>query len=73
MKKLFCVVLNDLTGTLDSPHIFHVRADDGYSAERAIMEQIIVGQWIGYDNVDDVVEDFDIFSIEVEENDIVEA
>ena len=73
MKKLFCVVLNDLTGTLDSPHIFHVRAESGHSAERAIMEQCIVGQWIGYDNVDDVAEDFDIFSIEVAEEDIIEA
>jgi len=73
MKKLFCVVFTDLTGTLDSPHIFHVRADDAHSAEEAIMLQVIVGQWIGFDTIDDVVEDFDIFSIEVEESDIFEA
>ncbi len=72
MKKLFCVVFVNFTGEVDEPHIFHVRAEDAQSAESIVMEEIIIGNWIGFDSVEDVVDVFDIFSTEVEENDIIE-
>ena len=72
MKKLFCVIVtdpDDLEGMLGpvSPIIFHIESDTEDEAEVFVRENLI--EECGYE--EDVVEGFEIFSIEVKDEEIV--
>jgi hypothetical protein len=69
MKRLFCTVATDVTGELDSPIIFHIRAETMDKAEECanglLREHAFHGK-----AVEDI---FDTFTFEVTEEDITEA
>lgn len=72
MKKLFCVIVtdpDDLAGMLGpvSPIIFHVESDTEDEAEEYVRENLI--EECGYE--EDSVDGFEIFSIEVKDEEIV--
>jgi len=72
MKKLFCVIVtdpDDLAGMLGpvSPIIFHVECDTEDEAEEFVREYLI--EECGYE--EDVVEGFEIISLEVTTEDII--
>jgi hypothetical protein len=72
MKKLFCVIVtdpDDLAGMLGpvSPIIFHVECDTEEKAEEFVRENLI--EECGYE--EDVVEGFEIISLEVTTEDII--
>jgi|APGre2960657373_1045057.scaffolds.fasta_scaffold06268_3 hypothetical protein len=72
MKKLFCVIVtdpDDLAGMLGpvSPIIFHVECDTEDEAEEFVRENLI--EECGYE--EDVVEGFEIISLEVTTEDII--
>ena len=69
MKRLFCSVVTDFNGTFDSPVIFHIRAETMDHAEKCTREQLVE---YGYDN-DTIDDNFDMFTFEVNEVDIIEA
>jgi hypothetical protein len=72
MKKLFCVVLTDLEGFLESPLIYHVKAETQQQAEeRALLE--LVENLACIDTIEEAVESFDPFSFPVEDTDVIEA
>jgi hypothetical protein len=72
MKKLFCVVLTDLEGLLESPTIYHIKAETQHQAEEKAMTELMKGL-DGLDTIEDVVEEFDLFSFPIEDTDIIEA
>jgi hypothetical protein len=72
MKKLFCVVLTDLEGLLESPIIYHIKAETQHQAEEKAMTELM-GSLAGLDSIEDVVEEFDLFSFPIEDTDIIEA
>jgi len=72
MKKLFCVVLTDLEGFLESPIIYHIKAETQHQAEEKAMTELMEN-FAGLDTIEDVVESFDLFSFTVEDTDIIEA
>lgn len=69
MKRLFCTVVTDYDGTLESPIIFHIKAETMEKAEECSRELIVE---YGYEDgeLDDL---FDMFTFEVTEADITEA
>ena len=70
MKKLFCVVVSDAgysTG-LDSPVIFHIKCEQSEQAEDEV-KGMMVDEY-GYDG--EAIDEFDIFSFEVTDADIIE-
>lgn len=69
MKRLFCSVVTDFDGVLESPVIFHIKADTMDHAEKCTREQLVE---LGYEDeeLDDL---FEIFTFEVSEADIIEA
>jgi hypothetical protein len=69
MKRLFCTVVTDFDGTLDSPIIFHIKAITMEKAEECAREQLVE---YGYEDseLDDL---FETFTFEVGEADIIEA
>lgn len=69
MKRLFCTVVTDFDGTLESPVIFHIRAETMDHAETCAREQLVE---LGYEDseLDDM---FDMFTFPVQERDIIEA
>jgi hypothetical protein len=72
MKKLFCVVLTDLEGLLESPFIYHIKAETKQQAEETAL-LAMVENFDGLSHPEDVVESFDLFSFPVEDTDIIEA
>lgn len=69
MKRLFCTVVTDYEGQLDSPWIFHIKAETQEKAEVCAIEQLKEN---GYD--DDMIKDFfEFFTFPVREEDIIEA
>jgi hypothetical protein len=72
MKKLFCVVLTDLEGLLESPFIYHIRAETKQQAEETALLEL-VENLAGIDTIEEAVESFDLFSFPVEDTDIIEA
>jgi hypothetical protein len=71
MKKLFCVVLTDLDleGLLESPLIYHIKAETQHQAEEKAMTKLMESL-AGLDTIEDVVEEFDLFSFPVDEGQI---
>jgi len=69
MKRLFCTVVTDFNGTFDSPIIFHIRAETMDHAEKCTREQLVE---YGYDK-ETIDDNFDMFTFEVSEADIIEA
>ena len=69
MKKLFCVIVTDPRNFswMLGPIIFHVESDTGMEAEVFVRENLI--EECGYDEED--VDGFEIFSIEVKDEEIV--
>jgi len=72
MKKLFCVVLTDLEGLLESPMIYHIKAETQYQAEEKAMTELM-NSLAGLDTIEDVIEEFDLFAFPIEDTDIIEA
>jgi hypothetical protein len=72
MKKLFCVVLTDLEGLLESPMIYHIKAETQHQAEEKAMTELMEGL-AGLDTIEDVIEEFDLFAFPIEDTDIIEA
>jgi len=72
MKKLFCVVLTDLEGFLESPMIYHIKAETQHQAEEKALSEL-VENLAGIDTIEEAVESFDPFSFEVTDLDIIEA
>jgi hypothetical protein len=72
MKKLFCVVLTDLEGLLESPMIYHIKAETQHQAEEKAMTELMNGL-AGLDTIEDVIEEFDLFAFPIEDTDIIEA
>jgi hypothetical protein len=72
MKKLFCVVLTDLEGLLESPMIYHIKAEAQHQAEEKAMTELMNGL-AGLDTIEDVIEEFDLFAFPIEDTDIIEA
>lgn len=68
MKKLFCTVVTDYDGQLESPIIYHTKCETKEQAEVHVHEELVE---YGYD-VETIDETFDIFSFEITERDIVE-
>lgn len=68
-KRLFCTVVTDFDGTLESPVIFHINAITMDHAETCAREQLVE---LGYEDseLDDM---FDMFTFEVSATDIIEA
>ena len=69
MKKLFCTVVTDFDGTLDSPIIYHTRAEDVESVEKHVREELVELGW-NDEELDDL---FDIFTFPVRQEDIIEV
>ena len=69
MKRLFCTVVTDFDGTMESPLIFHIKAESMQKAEECSRELLMEH---GYEEkeLDDL---FDLFTFEVLDVDIVEA
>ena len=69
MKRLFCTVVTDFDGTLESPVIFHIKAITMDHAEACAREQLVE---LGYEDseLDDL---FDMFTFPVQDGDIIEA
>jgi hypothetical protein len=70
MKKLFCTVVTDPTGftSLESPIVFHTRCEDQDRADDNVRE-ILVDD---YSFEPECVDNFDIFTFEVSEDEIIE-
>ncbi len=70
MKKLFCVVVTDPNGDngLESPIIFHIKCEEQSNSEEAVKEML--EEEYGYEP--EWIENFDIFSFEVTDLDIIE-
>lgn len=69
MKRLFCSVVTDLNGTFESPIIFHIKAETMDHAETCAREQLLEYEY----SEETIDEDFEIFTFEVSEADIIEA
>lgn len=69
MKRLFCTVVTDFDGTLESPIIFHIKAESMEHAEKCARELMVE-----YNYEEKELDDFfDMFTFEVRETDITEA
>jgi hypothetical protein len=70
MKKLFCVVVSDPNNVygLESPIIFHVKSDDSNRADDAVREML--EEEYGYEK--EWIDDFEIFTFEVSDSEIIE-
>lgn len=69
MKRLFCTVVTDYEGQLDSPWIFHIKAETQEKAEVCAIEQLKEN---GYE--DSMIEEhFELLTFPVREEDIIEA
>lgn len=69
MKRLFCTVVTDREAALESPWIFHVKAETQDKAEELAIEQL---KESGY--TEEVIkEDFEVFTFPVREEDIIQA
>jgi hypothetical protein len=68
MKKLFCTIVTDFHGVLDSPIVYHTRAVDTQAVEKHVREELTE---LGYEDgdLDDV---FDLFTFPVRPEDIVD-
>ena len=69
MKRLFCTVVTDFQGTFESPIIFHIQAETMDHAEKCTREQLLEYEY----SEEAIDEDFEIFTFEVSEADIIEA
>lgn len=69
MKRLFCTVVTDINGVLESPIVWHVNAETMQKAEDLAREMLVE---YNYDdaNIDEI---FDIFTFEVTKSEIIEA
>jgi hypothetical protein len=69
MKRLFCTVVTDINGVLESPIVWHVNAETMQKAEDLAREMLVE---YNYDdaNIDEI---FDIFTFEVTSSEIIEA
>jgi len=68
MKKLFCTVVTDWDGTLDSPIIYHTRAENPDQVAKHIAEEL---EELGYEP-EQQADTFDVFTFEVRDLDIQE-
>lgn len=70
-KKLYCVVVTDPAGELglDSPVIFHVKAELPEKAENIVNEELLSEDY-GYEEDDIAI--LEMFTFEVTELDIIE-
>jgi len=71
MKKLFVVVVSDWgNGLLDSPKIFHIRAENSAIALECAKDTFIEDYSFDEETIED---DFDFFAYELTDNEIIEA
>lgn len=70
MKRLFCTVVSSLDGSLDSPLIFHIKAETMAKAEERAREELCSYYEYKDEELDDI---FETFTFEVGEVDIIEA
>lgn len=69
MKRLFCTVVTDYDGSLESPIIFHIKAETMEKAEECSRELLIEYCY----EEEELADRFDMFTFEVTESDITEA
>jgi hypothetical protein len=71
MKKLFVVVVSDLgNGHMDSPHIFHIRAENSAKALDCAKDTFIEDYSFDEETIED---DFDFFAFELTDDAIIDA
>ena len=68
MKKLYCTVVTDFEGILDSPTIYHIKAETVEAAQVYVKEDLME---MGYE-ADELLDVFDLFTFEIKETDIIE-
>lgn len=70
MKRLFCTVVTDFRGILESPIIYHIRTEDVAQVEQYVREELAE---LGYEDEEEIADLFDIFTFEVKDTDITEV
>ena len=68
MKRLFCTVVTSYDDTLESPLIYHTRAENAEAVEAHVKSELMELGW----TEEDTEENFDLFSFPVGDLDIVE-
>jgi hypothetical protein len=68
MKKLYCTVVTDFEGIMESPTIYHIKAETVESAQEYVKEDLME---MGYE-ADELLDVFDLFTFEIKETDIIE-
>lgn len=68
MKKLYCTVVTDFEGIMESPTIYHIKAETVESAQVYVKEDLME---MGYE-ADELLDVFDLFTFEIKETDIIE-
>jgi hypothetical protein len=71
MKRLFCTVVTDVDGTLESPIIYHNLAEGFAQVEQYVRAEL--AEYTGYEDEEELADRFDIFTFEVKETDIAEV
>jgi hypothetical protein len=69
MKRLFCTVVTDFDGTLDSPIIFHIRTETVEKAE--VCSRKLLAEYVYED--EELADRFNMFTFEVNDTDIEEV
>ena len=69
MKKLYCTVVTDFDGVMESPTIYHIKAETVEQVQAYVIEELTE---LGYDTEEEVLDTFDLFTFEVRTQDIVE-
>ena len=68
MKKLYCTVVTDFEGIMESPTIYHIKAETVEAAQVYVKEDLME---MGYE-ADELLDVFDLFTFEIKETDIIE-
>jgi hypothetical protein len=69
MKKLFCTVVTDFDGTMESPEIFHTKTETPAKATERIKAEYLERGF----SEETFEEQFEAFTFEVTDLDIIEA
>jgi hypothetical protein len=69
MKKLYCTVVTDFEGIMESPTIYHIKAETVEAAQVYVKEDLME---MGYETEEEILVTLRIRSIEIKETDIIE-
>jgi hypothetical protein len=69
MKKLYCTVVTDFEGIMESPTIYHIKAETVEAAQVYVKEDLME---MGYETEEEILDAFDLFTFEIKETDIIE-